>query len=184
MTAATVIIETWSGTSPTYTDVTSSNIRYRNDDSPFTNDATAPISVPDADHNYSYWITMGLNITAIGDATNIDNVRFYPDGTLGWSMGTGGCINVLQLASEPHGIATGAYDQATSAEDLSNHTSYNSAVDLYTTYTGSEDTMYVDATDYTSAGRTKAVVIQAKVGVSAPAGTQTGETLTFTYDEI
>lgn len=187
MTAASVIVEAWYGAGPSYADVTSGTgaIRYKNADTPSTIDTNDPISVPDSGFNYSYWITLGLKISNINDADEISNINFYSDGTLGWDLGTSGCINVLQKSSEPHGITSTQYVQATSATSLDNHTYADSVTNLYTTYTGSSDTMLVDSSTYTATDdRTYAVVIQAKVADDAPAGTQTGETLTFTYDEI
>lgn len=193
MTAASVIIEAWYGTTPSYADVTSGTgaIRYQNSDTPSTIDTNNPISVPDGgagNYAYSYWITLGLKISNINDAEEISNIDFYSDGTLGWDLGTGGCINVLQKASSPHGITSGEYEQATGAYALDDgtngHDACNSVTNLYTTYT-SGDTMDVDTSTYTATNdRTYAVVVQAKVDGDAPAGTQTGETLTFTYDEI
>lgn len=186
MTAASIIVEAWYGAGPSYADVTSGTgaIRYQNSDTPSTIDTNNPISVPDSGYNYSYWITLGLKISNINDAESIDNINFYADGTLSWNLGTDGCINVLQKSSEPHGITSTQYVQATSATSLTNHTYANSVTNLYTTYT-SGATMLVDSTSYTATDdRTYAVVIQALVDDDAPAGTQTGETLTFTYDEI
>ena len=42
----------------------------------------------------------------------------------------------------------------------------------------------IDSTDHTSAGKTKAVVLQCRVANDAVQGEQADETLTFKYDEI
>ena len=80
---ATVIIREWNDNatntgSPTKTDKTSGNVRFRNNDSASTDNANRLI-IPTADREYSFKKYLRLAITVVPDV-DIDNIQAYTDG--------------------------------------------------------------------------------------------------------
>ncbi|MDD3494194.1 MAG: hypothetical protein PHZ19_11940 [Candidatus Thermoplasmatota archaeon] len=190
--AESITIEAWTGGTignPTYTDI-SSGFRFRTDDSPATIDNTAPILIPTSGFHYSYVLYMGLNLG--GTFTSITNIKIYSDGSLGWSLGTGGGVYIGQLtAGPPHGLTAAQYVPATGTpgETGTEMTTLNTNVNSVTSLYGftSASPCSIDETEYTATGRTKCAVLQVKVDTAANGaadGVYTGETYTWQYDVI
>lgn len=158
--------------------------------------ATYPCIIPSADQNYSYWKHLYLNIATGTGFTTINNIRFYTDGAIGWTCGTGGGLYVgLRDAGDNGCPMDTEYDVATGTEgttgDWMDHTTnghgyYKDQLAipvLASTYT-SGSTLVVDSSDYSVADESDAVVLQVQLETDATQGTQADETLTFLYDEI
>jgi len=159
------------------------------------NDINYPIPIPTSGFNYSYWIHVYLKITG-GTFTKINNVKFWSDGSIGWTFGTNGELRIGNRDSGDIGcpmdseydVATGTEGESGDAiEDATNgHDYYNGQttptknVEEWT----SSNKATVDSTDHTTTGKCKAVVLQVKVASDATQGEQTDETLYFSYDEI
>lgn len=158
-------------------------------------DTSYPIPIPTSGYNYSYWIHVYLKITG-GTFTKINNVKFWSDGTLGWTVGTGGDLLIGNRDSGDIGCPMDSeYDVATGTEGTTGHAidDATNGHDYYkdqttptrsVTYWTSSNKATVDSTDHTAAGKCKAVVLQAKVASDATQGEQADETLYFSYDEI
>jgi len=159
--------------------------------------ATYPCIIPTSDFNYSYWKHLFLDIS--GTFTTVNNIRFYTDGTIGWTCGTGGGLYVGTRDTGDNGCPMDLeYDVATGTEGTTGH-AMDDGTNGHGYYKGqspawvlastctSVSPLEVDTADYTSADESDAVVLQVKLDTaanSAVQGTQTDETLTFLYDEI
>ena len=156
--------------------------------------ATYPCIIPSADQNYSYWKHLCLDIS--GTFTTVNNIRFYTDGTIGWTCGTGGGLYVgLRDAGDNGCPMDASYNVATGTEgttgDWMDHATNGHAYykdqtvtpALASTYT-SGSTLLIDSADYSGADESDAVVLQVQLETDATQGTQSDETLTFLYDEI
>jgi hypothetical protein len=168
------------------------------DDNPGTSN---PIPIPAADFNFSFWMSLFLTITAMNDATLLNNHKFYSDGTIGWTLGTGGALRVGNKTTGDNGLPGASYDQATgtvgtTGDDMDDvtdgHAYYKTGTSNFAAaasvagYT-SGSPLTVDSADHTGAEAFKGVVLQAKVDTAANGsvrGAQVAETLTFTYDEV
>ncbi len=189
--AATVAVEYWNGGSagsPTKT--SASTFRFRSDDSPATIDNTNPLVIPSSGQNYSYWAHIALAIS--GTFTQVDNIRAYSDGTIGWTLGTTGQVRRGNRDSGDNGTPEASYDVAsgtsgTTGDDLETAHSYYSAQTTKSSNFASDTSaspVTVDTTAHTSAASSKALVLQVKVDNDATLGSQASETFTFLYDEI
>lgn len=190
--AATVSIQRITGApaSKTYTTVT--NVRLRTDDAN-TQDLTNPVKKPTSGFNYSYWASICLDLS--GTFSQISNIRHYSDGAIGWNLGTGGGLFRGNRDTGDIGCPDASYEQAGGTQgttgyaidDATNgHTYYNTqttpVVDVSNDTSSSP--AVVDSSTYTAAGKTKHIVLQAKVASDATAGVQAAETLTWEWDEI
>jgi hypothetical protein len=163
------------------------NVRLKTADDA-TIDLNNPIPIPDAGTNYSYWKHIYLKCATAPD-TQVDNVKFYADGT---GFGTGITLNIGdELPTKNSGADTG-YNVATGTEGTSG--------DVMTEH--SEITGVTNAFDYTSASpksisisesgniidaigeTTNYIVLQMAVADNASSGDLSNETMTFQYDEI
>ena len=61
-----------------------------------------PCVVPSSGTNYSYWKHHYLNIS--GTFTKVNNIRWYTDGTIGWTCGTDGGLFVGIRDSGDNGV--------------------------------------------------------------------------------
>jgi len=141
---------------------------------------TYPIPIPAAGFNYSYWKSVALNLAAT--FTQINNVRHYSDGAIGWALGSSG-----QCGRGNTGLADGSYAQSTgtpgtTGDIMTDHAGIASVSDIASDTSGSPFT--VDSGNHTSAERTNHIVMQVKVDTDATNGVQTAETFTWIYDEI
>jgi hypothetical protein len=157
---------------------------------------TYPVPIPTSGFNYSYWKHVCLDVS--GTFTKVDNIRHYSDGAIGWNFGASGELRRGNRDSGDKGCPTANYEQAAgtegttgySIEDASNgHDYFNGqttkTVALQNDTSGSP--AMVDSTGLTSAGKSKAIVLQVKVDTAANgalSGVQTAETLTWRYDVI
>lgn len=181
------------GTPGTYNNITTST-RLQTKDQFNPTDTNYPIPIPTTGYKHSYWIHICLDLT--GTFTKINNIRFYSDGTIGWNYGTGGELRRGNRDTGDHGCPIPTeYDHATgteantgdSIEDETNgHNYYNTQTTPTTNVANDTEATpaTIDSTDHTSAGKTKAVVLQCKIANDAIQGAQTTETLSFKYDEI
>jgi len=162
-------------------------------------DLTSPIPIPSAGFNYSYWIHVYLKIENIQDATRINNVQLFCDGSIDWDFGAGGMLMVGQRDAGDHGCPMDAsYEVATGTpqetgdyigDGVDGHGYYNgqtpAVLDIENYVTGAR--MDVDTTNHAIAGKCKAAVIQVKLDTAANGavqGLQADETITLAYDEI
>lgn len=198
MAVATLAVQQYTSTTPTKTTVTTPRLSTSDSSSPGT---ANPIPVPTSGYNYSYWMTLHLTCTAFGDATLLNNHTFYSDGACGWALGTGGEFLIAQKTGTDMGVPVASYDQSTGTtgttgdyfdDSTKGHAYYKSGVGTYASPVAvdsltSSSSMTVDAGDHTTAEAFKGIVLQAKVDTSANGavrGSQTAETLTFSYDEV
>ena len=171
--AATTSFKEVNGAGATATTVT--NIRFCTTDS-YNPTTTYPAIVPSSGSNYSYWKHIYLNADT-APAGTINNLKFFTDGTIGW---TGVTMKVAEVAS---------YEQASGTQGT---TGDNAATDHVNTPT------MVDASTYTSASplsltgtitgttgkiNTGYLLLQTTISTSAGPGTLAAETLTIRYDE-
>lgn len=192
MAVATVEVKQLTGAGPSETAVTTPRMSTSDSAAPGTDN---PIPIAASGLRYSYWMSLALDITAMNDATILNNHKFYSDGACGWTLGTGGELIIGQRDTGDNGCPIGNYDQATGtvgttgddlADDVDGHAYYKdqapeeAAVDSFTG--GSPCT--IDTGDHTIAENFKHVVLQCLVDDDAVRGAQSAETLTFQYDEI
>jgi len=188
--AATVDVQEGNGSPVTWTTITTARFCTTDSYNPGT---SHPCVIPTSGFNYSYWKHHCLNLS--GTFTQISNIRFRCDGSIDWTLGTDGELRVGTRDSGDNGCPEANYQQASGTEgttghpieDTTNgHSYYNgqssptSNIENYTA--GSE--LIVDSTEYTSASRTKSVVLQVKIASDATQGEQPDESLVFLYDEI
>jgi len=191
--AATVAVEELNGAEspgPTATEITSARFCTADTYNPGLN---YPIPIPDSGFNYSYWKSHRIKFT--GTFTQINNIRWYCDGTIGWTLGTNGEVRVGVRDSGDNGCPDSDYQQADGTqgttghpiEDSTNgHAYYKSQTDKVKNvenYTSSNP-LVVDTTDYTSEGHSKHIVLQCRVANDATHGQQSSEQLTWIWDEI
>ena len=196
-----------SPTSPDSEITTSTRLQTKDQFAP--SDTAYPVPIPadsgsgygSSGFNYSYWIHVYLKITG-GDFTQINNIKFWCDGTIGWAFGTAGelRVGVRQTGDDgcpmdteydvAHGVGAGGGEGLSGdpIEDVTNGHGYykddagTKIVDIETFTSGAK--MTVDSTNHSAAEKCKAVLLQVKVDDDATQGEQTDETLTFSYDEI
>jgi hypothetical protein len=192
---ATVVVKEITGAAGarTYTTVdnVSAKARYKTKDEA-TSDLNYPCVIPAASYVWSYWKSHCLALS--GSFTRINNLRWYPPGTISWTLGTGGGVFVAQRATGDHGCPDASYAQATGTEGtqgdgiFTSHAYYlvgagGAASVIATTYT-SGSMMTVDSGNHDAAEYTKSIVSQAKIYNDATQGLQSAITLTFVWDEI
>ena len=190
--AATVTVKESNGASVTYNTVTAARFNCADAYNPLL---TNPIPIPSGgvgNYAYSYWKHFALDLA--GTFTQIDNIKIFCDGAIGWTFGTGGAVLVGIRDSGDNGCPEGSYDQATGdttsgdyMDDGTNgHAYYKdqtaTPADIESYTDGAELT--VDTTAYTSADQTDGLVCQLKIDGDSTLGDQTDETLTWEYDEI
>ena len=164
------------------------NVRFKTADDA-TVDNSNPIPIPDSGTKKSYWKQIYLKCNTAPD-TQVDNVRFYSDGTL---FGTGITLKIGDQFPTKNSGSSSGYEAATGTggdsgdEMAANHAGLTSSSDLATKTSGSplsvsisEAGSKIDAVGET----TNYVVLQMEVGSSASSGELDNETLTFKYDEI
>jgi len=191
--AATVNVVEGNGSPVTWTQITSARFCTADTHNPGSSN---PCIVPQSgETHYSYWKHHCLDLS--GDFTQIDNIRFYTDGSIGWTLGTGGEVRVgfRGTNGEPHGCPESNYQQASGTEgttgyaiedNTNGHDYYKNespATKNVENYTSSSS-LLVDNNTYTSPSKTYSVVLQVKLTDDATQGAQPAETFTFTWDEI
>jgi len=188
-------VQQWYGATPTNATVTTPRLSTSDSNNPGTSN---PIPIPSADFSYSFWMSLFLTITAMNDATLLNNHKFYSDGTIGWNLGTSGELRMGARDSGDFGLPGASYDQApgtegTSGDDMEAGTDgpayYKEQTNKTDPVSGktSASPATIDSGDHSSAEAFKGVVLQAKVDTAANGavrGAQSAEALTFQYDEV
>jgi len=193
MVATVTIVEANGPTgSPTWTPVTT--VRYCTADT-YNPGNSYPCVVPTSGYNYSYWKHLAAEFS--GTFTQLSNWRWYGPGTIKstWQLGTGGMLLLARRDAGDHGCPAVNYAQATGTQGQTGHhlkdatnghpyyktqTIDPADADSYT----SANPFSFDSTTYTSAGRTKALVSQLRIGVGAVQGEKATMTGTIIWDEI
>ncbi len=185
-----VFVETGPNATPVPTDTTAlgpPNIRFKTADDP-TIDANNPIPIPASGTKRSFWKHIFLKATA-GPFTQIDNVKFFTDGT---GFGTGITVFVGDETPIKTSVSTAGYDQATGmvgddGDELTTHINITAKTDAFTFTSGTPKTVtigeagaIIDAVGET----TNYVIGQMDVASTAGPGDLPNETWTFQYDEI
>lgn len=152
-----------------------------------TVDSNDPIPIPGAGTYYSRWKHIFLYCSAINDATQIDNVKFYTSGSLNW--GTGVDVQVGNQTPTHNSGSTAGYDESDTdnQELVANHANITTKANVNTKTSGSplsvsisEASNIIDATGESS----DYIVLQMDVGSTASPGDISDQTLTIQYDEI
>jgi len=169
---------------PGTTGASVTNLRFNAED---TNDQdlASPLVIPASPGLvYSYWKQLYLKATT-GPDTQIDNVKIYTDGALGW--GTEVTVNIGDELPVHNSGATTGYDVADAQETMTNHTDITAVTSLFTFTSGSAKTVtiseagsIIDATNET----TNYIVLQCTIDDDSTPGTKAAETVTWQYDEI
>jgi len=192
MATATVTVKQLTGAGPSADTVTTPRLSTSDSNNPGTSN---PIPIADSGLTFSYWMSLQLTIDAMNDATLLNNHKFYSDGAIGWTLGTGGKLVVGLRDSGDNGCPSGSYQQADGSEgvsgddmedDTDGHAYYKSQdpeTGLVSAYT-SGSSLLIDSADHSEAEAFDHVVIQAVVDDDATRGAQVAETLTFVWDEI
>ena len=195
MAVATVVVQQFTGVTPTKTTVTTPRMSTSDNHNP---GLANPIPIPGAGIAFSFWMSLHLTITAMNDATLLNNHKFYMDGACGWLLGTSGDLFIAQKTTTDKGVPVADYDQATGTEgttghdmdDTTNgHTFYKTGSANYSAPVAADSfnsgaPCTIDTGDHTIAEGFKGVVLQAEVDTDATRGAQGAETLTFQYDEV
>ena len=190
--AATVTVKEGNGGAIAYTTVTAA--RFCCADAPAPGLDT-PIPIPSGGvGNYarSWWKHWALDLA--GSFTQIDNIKIFCDGTIGWNFGTGGKVQVGIRDAGDNGCPEASYEQAAGSsstgydiDDGTNGHDYYKAqtatpADIESYTDGSE--LVIDSAAYTAADQTDGLVAQCIIDGDATLGEQIDETITFEYDEI
>jgi len=157
-----------------------------------TIDTANPILVSSTVTRYSYWKHIYLYVGINASANDIDNIRFYSDGAIGF--GTGVTLNVADETPTKNSGSSAGYDPAAGSEGITGnvvttHTDVTAVTDAASLTSGSPLTVSVSedggTTDpMTTVGDTSDyVILQVAVATTASAGLTASETLTFQYDE-
>jgi hypothetical protein len=164
--AATVQIHEMSALA-TGTNKTSGSIRFKDADNA-TVDLNNPLVIPGAGTIYSYTKKLRPYISVAPD-TQVDNFRWYTDGSSGWGTGVGAAVKNL-------GVTWGANYK----------TVMSGGADLFGYVTGSPlDGDGTDVSPFTTTGyHGDLIEVQMSVASNAVRGVKAAETLTFAYDEI
>ncbi len=160
------------------------NVRFKDADSN-TVDTSDPVVI-EGSVKFCFWKHIALQFT--GTYTQVDNIRHYTDGTIGWTLGTAGEARRGNRDTGDHGVVDTSYEIADGKDDIEvGHTFYSGQTVKSALLSGdtSGAPATIDSTAYTAPpDDTKAVVMQVKVDTDAVAGDQADETFTWLYDEI
>ena len=165
--AATISVkEVNGGATPVATTITNLRFCTADDYNPGTDN---PCVKPAAGSNYSFKKTIYLNADT-SPSSIINNVKFYCDGTIGW---TGVTIEgkVADSYTEPTG------DEGTSGDD-------NGGTDI-SSYTSASPLSLTGSIENPNTGKiSQYLELQAVISTGAVAGALAAETLTIRYDEV
>ena len=185
-----VKVETGPNATPVETDTTAlgpPNIRFKTaDDS--TIDANNPIPIPASGTKRSFWKHIFLEVIS-GTFTQIDNVKFFTDGT---GFGTGITVFVGDETPVKNSASTAGYDQATGSvgddgDELTTHTQISGKTDAFSFNSTTPKTVSISeagAIINAIGESTNYLVAQMDVASTAGPGDLPNETWTFQYDEI
>ena len=162
--AATVQIGEKNGAGGTFTDKTSSTIRFKNADDA-TVDLNNPMVKPPSGSDWSFEKWLRFKVTG-GTYSQITNVKAYSDGSSGFGTG------ISLYAKAVTAFATPA--EGTSAAGYSSFFGYTSG-----------SALTLGAGPFTSTGeKADHLVMLMEVASNAAGGLLTAETLTIAWDEI
>ena len=140
----------------------------------------------------SWWKSWTLDMS--GSFTQIDNIKIFTDGAIGWNYGTGGKVQIGIRDAGDNGCPIASYERAAGStatgydlDDAANgHDYYKdqtaSPADISDYTDGAE--LVIDSDAYTGADKSKLIVTQLIVDGDATLGAQVAETITIEYDEI
>jgi hypothetical protein len=165
--AATISVkEVNGGATPVATTITNLRFCTADDYLPGTDN---PCVKPSEGFNYSYKKTIYLNADT-SPSSIINNVKFFCDGTIGW---TGVTIEgkAVDTYTEPTGI------EGTSGDD-------NEGTDI-SSYTSASPLSLTGSIENPNTGKiSQYLELQAVISTDAVAGALAAETLTFQFDEV
>lgn len=161
---ATVQIGEKNGAGATFTDKTGGTVRMKTADNA-TVDNNNPITVPSSGNNYSFEKWTRLKCT-VAPSVQISNAKFYTDGANGYGTGvTLGVKGVLSYATPVIGTSLSGY------------------TDAFTYTSGSALALNAGTVTGTGEFGDHAVFVM-QIASTATQGLLTGETMTYSYDEI
>ena len=161
--AAVMRVNEKNGAGETATDKTSGTIRFKHADNA-TVDLVNPMVIPASGSDWSFEKWLRLNVA--GTFTQIENLKFYTDGTSGFGTGVNTWAKAVATFATPA--------ELTSSTGYLDAFSYTSAAPLS-----------LGAGPYTATGDIGSyVVLGLEVQSTAAQGALTAETITFAYDEI
>ena len=149
-------------------------------------DLTEPVTIPSAGTKHSFWKHFFIHCTVAPD-TQIDNLNFFSDGTLGWG---GGVTLWIGDGTQTKTAASDAgYDPAVGLNNLTVHDTITTKTDVFATYTSSGSGRAVSISEASSiidavGEHSDYMVMNIELTTSATPGTKPVETLTLEYDEI
>jgi len=150
-----------------------------------TIDTNNPMPIPAAGTNYSYWKQLYLYCD-VAPATQIDNVKFYTDGTN--SLGTGVDVKIgLEFPSKTNAAAAGYEVADTTTVMTTGHTGVTTSASIFNYTSGSPLSLTIgEAGGIINAigETTNYFVLQMEVASTASPGGTASETCTIQYDEI
>jgi hypothetical protein len=164
--AATISVKECNGAGGTPTTKTAIRFCTSDNNNPGT---TYPLVKPTSGTNRSYEKFLYLNADT-APTTAINNVKFYTDGTIGWT----GCTM--------YAGTTASYVQPTGTEGTTGTDSSIATVSA-ATYTSAAPLSVAGSIGATTGKISDYVVLQVDVSTSATAGALASETLTWQYDE-
>lgn len=160
---ATMIINEKNGAGETATDKTAGTVRFKNADNAAV-DLNDPMVIPGAGSDWSFEKWLRLNVS--GTFTQVENLRFYTDGTSGFGTGVNAWVKAEAAYATPAALASAA-----------------GYLDAFSYTSGSPLTL--GAGPFTSVGDIGSyVVLGLEVQSTAAQGTLTPETISFAFDEI
>lgn len=180
------------GSDGTPTKAVITNARFHSSDSNASDIAT-PVLI-DSVARRSYWKSISLRVN--GTFTQVDNIRHYSDGTIGWTLGAAGKLNRGNRDSGDQGCAEASYELASGTSGTTGH-AIDDATDGHTFYKSQSTPTASVANDTTASPATisttaitvagtdsKHVVMQVLTDTDGTQGVQSTETLTWKVDEI
>lgn len=190
--SATLTVVEGNGAAITYNTVTSARFNCSDSYNPGLN---TPIPIPSGGVGNlarSWWKHFALNMA--GSFTQIDNIKVFCDGAIGWTFGTSGKIQVGIRDSGDNGCPEANYEQAAGSSstgyDIDDGTNgHDRYKDQTATPANIEDytdgaELSLDTDSYTAAAKSKMLVCQLVIDGDATLGAQAAETITFECDEI
>ena len=188
--AANINVAEGNGSTATWTDITSARFCTADVVNP---GLSYPIPIPSSGVHYSFWKNHRLEFG--GTFTQIDNIRWYCDGSINWTLGTNGKVIVGTRDSGDNGCPDANYQAAAGVtgssgyaidDPTSGHAYYKGQTTPYADIAGYTvgSPLLVDSSAYTAEGNSKHVVLQCIVDHDASHGTQASETFTWMWDEI
>ncbi len=142
-------------------------------------DANNPMIRPLSGVNYSFWKTIYLN-AATTPTTQINNVKIYSDGAIGW---TGVTLYVGNETPVPgYEQATGTVG-TTGTEMVAGHGGITGRTSMATFTSPSPKTVTGSITNPSTGRISNLVILQTELATTAAPGVLATETLTWRYDE-